>query len=215
MKYLLLISMLFTGLSFAQTTTDKIFDNLDDIYKILPRTNASEFQLVNINEKLLEIKRSLRGGQNTFKNLGCASRDNDNRSPWSVVYTRSDLSKVKYRSINFKSLDDCEKSIEVTQTISAQTFFCASRDKDGRTPITIWVVNNLDAKVRRDIIFSSLDQCLSSLSLARKTFSSISLCASRDKDGGSPFSTWLLNTINTQRDRSSSYASLESCIRAN
>lgn len=215
MKYLLLISILFTSASFAQTTTDKIYDNLDDIYKILPRTSSSESQLIMINEKLIQIKRSLRGGQSSFKNLGCAARDNDNRSPWSVVYTRSDLSKVKYKSIIFSSLVDCEKSIEITKTISAQTFLCASRDKDGRSPITIWVVNNLDAKVRRELIFSDIDQCLKSLNLARKTFSSISLCASRDKDGGAPFSTWLLNTISSQRDRSSSFGSLESCIRAN
>jgi hypothetical protein len=215
MRILLLISLIVApSLAFAQTTTDKIFDNLDAIYNLIPKTNNTESQLIRINEKLIQIKRSLRGDQNSFRRLGCASRDNDSRSPWSITYTRSDLSKVKYRNINFDSIAKCERSINITQSVGGQTFLCASRDSDGKSPISIWAVNNLDAKRRRKVIFNNLEQCLESLSIARKTFSSISLCASRDTDGSSPFSTWLLNTISSQRDNSSTYQTLEACLRS-
>lgn len=150
--------------------------------------------------------------------LLCVSRDNDGSNPYLIAQRDPrDLSITRLKDLGFTKAE-CERALGAIRTAGDGGFLCASRDKDGLHPFTIYALNNGLRSVARKIgSYRDVSSCEQALWSARLSPTHFVICSSRDNDGLRPFLrvSYSLADRTLDADTTVLYRSMQECLGAN
>lgn len=166
----------------------------DTAYNVADQIRESEYDLTTsqraeINRDLNRILRALRNdlpGDEYSSSYVCVSRDNDGRNPW-IIGEKNGVQITRLAGTVFSTKDECETALAKARRTSAGLAICASRDNDGRNPMTVMILTGTAAKKLPNSTQPDGAACefvLRNMKVSRK---GILYCTSRDNDGRSPF----------------------------
>lgn len=142
----------------------------------------------------------------------CISRDNDGQRPYVLaIRDTATYQMTKISNLVFTSTQDCENTLNEAMLIDDDVYVCASRDRDGQRPYSLYTLNRGQAD-RINLSFPSISGCKDSLLKSRITSEVVALCSSRDNDGQRPYNIFTINrrsgNLNSVPE---SYNSIEQC----
>ncbi len=94
---------------------------------------------------------------------------------------------------------------------SYSTYTCVSRDNDERAPYVLGIREGLNVTRLKEAVFSSLNECNSTLDKSRKLRGLNLICLSRDSDGRAPFMMAGLRGSSLKKFPSTVANSFQSC----
>lgn len=128
-------------------------------------TLKSDFSLMRVEgvmfASVAQCERSLRQAENFGgKQIICASKDGDDRSPWVATKFESDSSTIQDTNLLFTSFDKCRQAFTQSNLTNGKMAFCTSRDADDRAPYIIGMIDRRTGKMSRASgQFASLSEC--------------------------------------------------------
>ncbi|MEM6533884.1 MAG: hypothetical protein AAF654_14785 [Myxococcota bacterium] len=125
------------------------------------------------------------------RGLICAARDGDRLPPW-VVATIGAGGVTRFQNVQFSRLGDCRNAIASAVARSSDVYVCGSRDRDGVNP---WSLYHLDWRATRlpEVVYRTVTECIDGLHTAVSDRESVTVCASRDRDGIAPWQQFALD----------------------
>ncbi len=94
---------------------------------------------------------------------------------------------------------------------SYATYTCVSRDNDDRAPYVLGIREGLNVTRLKEAVFSSTNECNSTLDKSRKLRGFNLICLSRDADGRAPFMMAGLKGSSLQKFTSTVVSSYQTC----
>lgn len=192
----------------AQSSAELRRDVSDLAYRIqneAPVARVTDQQLLVARQKLDDVLRILlrspgggHGGGHRPHPVPqnrpvCISRDNDGRSPFIIgIRDEQTLQVTRMSALVFDSTAACQEAIDNTARFGPNVYLCASRDADGKRPISLYSVDFARAQ-KLPLVFDSTQDCTGTVQRARVTSQVLAICASRDHDGRSPFRAFTIN----------------------
>lgn len=122
--------------------------------------------------------------------LSCVARDGDNARPW-IFNLVSNGQVLRLPTALFASIDQCNKSINERMMLPNLSMGCISRDGDDAKPWQLFTLQGTDFQ-KLPVMYSSRDECQTSLKTSSRSGGRSLLCVSRDADNARP---WVIYSV--------------------
>lgn len=223
MKFLFALLVLSNIYGYESRAEDPIYREIADLaYAVQTETRytqANRQDLGQVKRMLGDALSILKGGSGSNAgSLTCVSRDNDGRNPFAFAYRNpDDFSTKKITNAIFGDLASCQSAKASAITVGYRVLYCASKDSDGRNPISIYTYTpSQNATQGKQVgVFADQKSCETSLKKAIVSRAgAVLVCVSKDNDGRNPWTQATIKADGTVIRTNVTYADLTACLNS-
>lgn len=184
-----------------------------DAYRL---TDIERRSVVSHFDSIEEILRG--GGGRPQAELVCVPRDNDGRYPYVLAFRADPVTVTKAMNAVYNTTADCETAAREQLSINYdESLVCVTRDRDGRYPYSLAVLNMRDQSIRQIELLTgnTLTECVTRMRQGHDYGAAgIAFCGSRDNDGRYPYIARMLRRDGTISAGEQTFATYDACVRS-